>query len=122
RVDLADDDLPLLLLDQHPDAAVMAAGAGLELLELLRREELTVGIVELLHEPTRRALVELRGVEGVDEAILDEPQDLVEQLRPLAIGARLEEERAREEGHEHDAGDGELTGQSHGWRSDVEIQ
>ena len=48
----------LLLLEQHADAAVASADAAIELVVLLRREQLAVRIVQLAHEAVRRLLVD----------------------------------------------------------------
>ena len=89
RKNLADDDLILLRLDLHADAAVMATGVRRECLEFLRCEQLTVWIVELLHQASGRLLVELTGVERIDVALIDELQDLIEQGLTAAHDTRL---------------------------------
>ena len=79
REDFADDDLTLLRLDLHTDAAIATASIGRERFELLRSEQLAVRIVELLHQAPRCFLVELASIERVDVALVHELENLIEQ-------------------------------------------
>jgi hypothetical protein len=55
-----DRDLPVLRLDLHPDAAVIVAQrVALEAGELLRRIEVGVGVVQILHQAPRGLLVDV---------------------------------------------------------------
>ena len=65
-------DARLLLLEQHPDAAVPAADAAVELLVLLRREQLAVRIVQLAHESVRRLLEDLGALQRIDVLVRDD--------------------------------------------------
>jgi hypothetical protein len=100
-------------LDLHPDAGVAPVGGAREVGDLLGREELRVRVVELLHQPARRALVERARAHRVDEALGDEPHHLVEELRAAAAGrhAGLEHpaaghERRGDEGRDGGGADG----------------
>src|SRR6476646_9273468 len=79
RKHLGNDNLILLRLDLHADAAVSTASIGRESLQLLRSQELAVWIVELLHKASRRLLVKLARVESIDVALIDELENLIEQ-------------------------------------------
>ena len=85
-----DDDRAFLLLDLHANAAVLAGGHGREALELRGSVELGVRIVELLHETTRGFLEELILLERVDEALADEREHLIEDVRAIAGGLPLD--------------------------------
>ncbi len=84
------DDRAFLLLDLHPDAAVLAGGDGRETLELRRGVELGVWVVELLHESARGLLEELILLERVDEAVAHEREHLVEHVGAIAGGLPLD--------------------------------
>src|SRR4051812_10058311 len=108
REDLTDDDLLLLRLDLHADTTVPTACVGREGLEILGREQLAVRIVELFHEAARGLLVELALIEGIDEALVDELEHLVEQRFAAASNAGLEHEAASDERKHNNAGEREF--------------
>ncbi len=112
--DLHDGDVPLLILDLHPDPAVAAGGLGGETGELLRREELGIGVLELGDETACGLLVQRRGVDGVDEAIGDERQDLIEEASAFTGPAILDDEAADEERSEERADEEGLADARHG--------
>jgi hypothetical protein len=91
REHLADRDRALEILDLHADPGVLAVGLLREVGELLGREELAVGVVQLLHEPLGRLLVERGGADGVDVTLRHEGEDLVQHARPIRRGAVLYE-------------------------------
>ena len=91
-----DRDAALDLADLHTDPAVTAARPTRELVRALGREQLGVRIVELVHQPLRGFLVQGRGVEGVDEVLVDQRQHLIEDAVAVA-GARLDHKPARDQ-------------------------
>ena len=109
RENLADDDLSLLGLDLHPDAAIAATGVGGELLQLFRCEQLAIWIVQFLDEAARGLLEELSALESVDEPILHQTEHLVEKELAAASRARLQHEAAAHKRKQHDTGNDQLT-------------
>ena len=66
--DALDGDEPLYFTDLHSDSAVTSTGLGIEGCQLLWREEEGVGVVQLVHQSSRRFLVKSRGIDAVYEA------------------------------------------------------
>jgi hypothetical protein len=90
----------LLLLEQHPDAAVPTADAAVELGVLLRRQEFAVRVVELAHESVRRLLEDRPALQRVDVAVGDERDHLIEQPRRRRGRPPLQEEAAGDQRYE----------------------
>ena len=113
RIDLADHDGPFVVLDQHADATVEAAGGGVEHFELLGGVELGIGVLELRHEPARGLLVQRGGVHGIDEPVADDREHLIEQPGARSGRLFLDSERPSHHGDEDDAEQRELSGTTH---------
>jgi hypothetical protein len=107
-------DDAVLVLDPHSDPAVPAGGVRGEALKLLRRQELRVWIVELFDEAARRFLVQGGVVQGVDEPIGDERENLVEEPGAIARSAILQDEPADEGGRDDGCDQSELAEAIHG--------
>ncbi len=71
-------------LDLHAEAAVASAGVLLELLELFRRVQLAVRVLQLLEETAGCLLVKRPGVHGVHETLGHQRENLVEQYGAVA--------------------------------------
>src|SRR6185312_3978066 len=82
-----DHNAPLLILDLHADAAVMAAGLSGEPLQFLGRKELGVRIVQLLNKSACRFLIQCARVDTVHETIGHERQHLIED--PCAVARSM---------------------------------
>ena len=107
------DDRAFLLLDLHPDAAVLAGGDGGESLELRGSVELGIWVVELLHESARGFLEELALLERVDEAVADEREHLVEHVRAIAGRLPLDGGAANDDWQRDDAEQRRCTNSRH---------
>src|SRR6185503_1195634 len=78
--------------DRHAEAAITAAGLGVEVVVLFRGVELAVRIVQFFDEPASGFLVDIRERQGVDVFDVDELEHLLQQLDAGALLANLPRE------------------------------
>ncbi len=97
-----DRDTALQLADLHADPTVATAGATLELVRALGRVQLGVRIVELVYQPLGRFLVQGRGVERVNELLVDELHHFLKDQVAVAGHVGLDHEPTSDQRYEYE--------------------
>ena len=79
REDFFNCNKPFLTYDRHANATVKATGGLVEHLQILRRVQLRVRIFQLCDESARRLFVQRADRHRVNEALVDNADDLLEE-------------------------------------------
>jgi hypothetical protein len=103
----------LLLLEQHADAAVATSGRATELLACPGREQLTVRIIELVHESRRGLREHVLAAQRVHVPGRHDREHLVEESGWILRGSLLQQETASDHGQEQQRGGGRGAGTEH---------
>ena len=114
REHLCDRGEPILLFDGHADAGVEPAGVLVKRLKVLGCVELSVWVLELGHESTRRLFVQRANGHRVNEPIVDYGYDLLEQPDAVLRLTLLHDEPAHDDRGNDDSGEQGFSGARRG--------
>src|SRR5690349_13275619 len=106
-----------IFFDRHPESAVASTGSAIELLEVLWRQKLAVGIVELSDQSACRLFIDGGERQRVDVPIADEAHHLFQKRSAFALPPRLQQEAASDHRDEECA---DQRGFTSAWHANVQ--